>query len=468
MPRPRSSRLLREAGEFQRQTQVWHRENEPLDALVRMMLGVRTMRTVWTLSLTIVTHLSGCVTEPLGYGEEGSIGDVTSADDGLTVGQAVSSRCSTTAVFGLSEQLIEELNCLRPGLMSRIDKPGITLGSAAFPYLQTPAAGALERAARRGGGGMFVTSALRTLPQQYLLYRWFQTGRCGIGLAAPPGGSNHQSGLAVDLSPYSSWRSPMAGEGFRWFGGGDPVHFDYAGGVDIRALSTLAFQRLWNRNNPGDRVAEDGSYGPATEARLARAPGEGFAVGAVCGGGVEPAPAARDFAAMEVYWSRQLDGRYQLRALAPAEVASVVYAVDGFMIGQVSRAEGDNFPAVYVFSVEQSERRLEVRGYDASGAQVALGVGLLDVTEGTGVYIKQMGDSLYEIGLERAPEGVASVSVTVDERFELTDQVTGSTRSTRNAVRSSFATLGERRFAITTYDASGAVRGTLRRTFTLR
>ncbi|MCB9616216.1 MAG: hypothetical protein H6722_27590 [Sandaracinus sp.] len=100
------------------------------------------------------------------------------------MGQAVGTRCSTTAVFGLSEQLIEELNCMRPGLMSRIDVAGIDLGSAAFPYLQTPAAEALSRAARNGGGGMFVTSALRTLPQQYLLYRWYQTGRCGIGLAA--------------------------------------------------------------------------------------------------------------------------------------------------------------------------------------------------------------------------------------------------------------------------------------------
>lgn len=428
------------------------------------------MHARWSLSVLLVL---GCVSEPLGFGEEGSIGDVTSAEDDLTVGQAVSSRCSTTAVFGLSEQLIDELNCLRPGLMSRIDRSGITLGAAAFPFLQTPAAEALARAARNGGGGMYVTSGLRTLPQQYLLYRWFQTGRCGIGLAAPPGGSNHQSGLAVDLSPYSGWRTPMANQGFRWFGSGDPVHFDYQGGVDIRALSTLAFQRLWNRNNPGDRIAEDGAYGPATETRLARAPGEGFPMGASCGSDVPEEPTPEEpvddgFAALEVYWSRQSDGRYELRALAPATVASVRYAVDGFVIGEVSRAVGDNFPTSYTFDIERNERRLEVQGLDASGAQVALGIGLLDVTSGTGVYIKQMGERLYEIGLERAPAGVASVSVTVDGRFELTDQVTRDVRSTRLAVRSRFETVGARTFAITTYDASGAVRGTLRRTFTLR
>jgi len=431
------------------------------------------MNARWSLVLAslVASFGSGCMSEPLGYGEEGSIGDVTSAEEDLTVAQAVTSRCSTTAVFGLSEQLIEELNCLRPGLMSRIDRSGIELGAAAFPFLQTPAAEALARAARNGGGGMYVTSGLRTLPQQYLLYRWFQTGRCGIGLAAPPGGSNHQSGLAVDLSPYSGWRTPMANQGFRWFGSGDPVHFDYQGGVDIRALSTLAFQRLWNRNNPGDRIAEDGAYGPATEARLARAPGEGFPLGASCGsdGPTEPEPPIDDgFAALEVYWSRQADGRYELRALAPASVTTVRYVVDGFVIGEVARSAGENFPTSYTFSVERNERRLEVRGLDASGEQVALGVGLLDVTSGTGVYIKQMGESLYEIGLERAPSDVASVSVTVDERFELTDQVSREVRSTRLAVRSRFETLGERRFAITTYDARGAVRGTLHRTFTLR
>ena len=49
---------------------------------------------------SLVVSASGCMSEPLGYGEEGSIGDVTSAEDDLTVAQAVTSRCSTTAVFG--------------------------------------------------------------------------------------------------------------------------------------------------------------------------------------------------------------------------------------------------------------------------------------------------------------------------------------------------------------------------------
>lgn len=185
-------------------------------------------------------------------------------------------------------------------------------------------------------------------------------------------------------------------------------------------------------------------------------------------GAVDPEPTLASFPAIEVYWARQADGRYELRAIAPENVERVVYVVDGFLIGEATRLEGDNFPTSYVFSVERSERRFEVRGYDADNRQVGLGVGLFDVTAGTGVYVKQMGPNLYEVGLERAPEGVASIEVVVDDRFTLTDQVTRSTRSTRNAVRSRIESLGERRFAITTFDASGAVRGTVRRTFTLR
>jgi hypothetical protein len=55
----------------------------------------------------------------------------------------------------------------------------------------------------------------------------------------------------------------------------------------VSGLSVLAFQRLWNRNNPKDRLAEDGAYGPQTEARLARAPSAGFAIGA-CTAGAAP------------------------------------------------------------------------------------------------------------------------------------------------------------------------------------
>jgi ankyrin repeat protein len=65
---------------------------------------------------------------------------------------------------------------------------------------------------------------------------------------------------------------------------GEPVHVDSIGDdADTRKLSVLSFQRLWNRNHPGDRIAEDGLCGPQTEARLVRAEGEGLATSTDCG-----------------------------------------------------------------------------------------------------------------------------------------------------------------------------------------
>lgn len=199
------------------------------------------------------------------------------------VSAAVDGSCSTTSVKGLATQLVAEIQCMRPGSMKTLDgAAGLSLGAAVFPYLQTPAVEALLVAQKARGTTMSINSALRTLPQQYLLYRWYKGGRCGISLAAIPGTSNHEGALAVDLDDAQAWRPAMTDAGFRWLGSSDPVHFDYvgAGTIDFGGLSVTAFQRLWNRNHPEDPIAEDGDYGPTTEDRLARAPVGGFPRGA--------------------------------------------------------------------------------------------------------------------------------------------------------------------------------------------
>jgi hypothetical protein len=125
---------------------------------------------------------------------------------------------------------------------------------------------------------------LRSVVAQYLLYYWFQRGMCGIGDAATPGSSNHESGLALDVSNYSSWTTALEAHDFTWYGAGDEVHFTYtgAGAVDLRSDSVLAFQKLWNYNHPGDLIAEDGDYGPQTGARIGQSPQDGFAAVPPC------------------------------------------------------------------------------------------------------------------------------------------------------------------------------------------
>jgi hypothetical protein len=207
---------------------------------------------------------------------------------GTTVEQAASSSCSTTSVKGLSEQIIQEGACINPNAYVKLPAvSNLSLGSAVFPYLEKPARDALVAALQaKPSTKMSVNSMLRTVAQQYLLYRWYQSGKCGIGLAASPGNSNHETGLALDINEYTTWKSTLTAKGFQWYGSADVVHFDYegVGAVSHKGLDVKAFQRLWNRNNPADKIAEDGAWGPMTQARMKKAPAAGFAKGPICGG----------------------------------------------------------------------------------------------------------------------------------------------------------------------------------------
>jgi hypothetical protein len=202
---------------------------------------------------------------------------------GTTVTGAVGSGCSTSVVLGLSEQIVAEMNCMSPAALERFDEePGIVFsGSAVLPYLAPNAVDDL-RAAAQHVGPLQITSGFRTVAQQYLLRQWYERGRCGISAAALPGNSNHENGRALDLSNWSSVVSTMRNHGWSHPLANDPVHFEHLSSPDLSGMDVHAFQRLWNRNHPEDRIAEDGDYGPQTAARLGRAPVAGFAVGA-CG-----------------------------------------------------------------------------------------------------------------------------------------------------------------------------------------
>jgi hypothetical protein len=220
--------------------------------------------------------------DPEAHWDEGVLGEWRS---GLTVGQA--GGCSTAIVRGLARQLIDEINCLRPNTLVEFSRGDISEGESVWPFLQAPAVEGLHAALDQRGRRMTMNSALRTLPQQYLLYKWYQDGQCGIPLAARPGRSPHESGKAIDIEDHAGWEPALEDHGWRWHGNDDPVHFDYvgAGTVDLSGLSVRAFQRLWNRNHPDDPIAEDGLYGPQTEGKLRASPTDGFPIG-----GCEPEP----------------------------------------------------------------------------------------------------------------------------------------------------------------------------------
>jgi GH24 family phage-related lysozyme (muramidase) len=259
---------------------------------------------------------------------------------------AIEGGCSTSVANPLSEQLITEMLCQADGSMKSIKgKQYISLGSAAFGWLQSKAADQLLKVVGDKKSTLTINSGLRTLPQQYLLYRWKNLGLCGITAAAAPGRSNHNGGLAIDVNSYSSWTSTMSKYGWKWYGDGDKPHFDYTGSgtEDVRELSTLAFQKLWNANNPNDKISEDGVYGTNTEKRLQQSPIEGFPIGSTCG------KSLKDF-----------DPEYETEPVAPAsyqaekaivkkqgEVCTVVGPKNGTCITQeacLGRAYGGYCP----------------------------------------------------------------------------------------------------------------------------
>ncbi|NEQ12155.1 MAG: D-alanyl-D-alanine carboxypeptidase, partial [Moorea sp. SIO4E2] len=182
-------------------------------------------------------------------------------------------------VRGLDQQLIDRLNVVRPNSLVSFEDLNVEMTGYNWPYLQPAAKQALQQAIDDRGIPLLVNGAYRTIAQQLVLYNHYRNqNRCEIPIAARPSRSNHQSGLALDISDYLSWRPYLKKYGWRWLGWGDPVHFDYVGGntIDIRADSVLAFQQLWNLNNPTDRIIEDGILQALTEQRLNNSPVDGF------------------------------------------------------------------------------------------------------------------------------------------------------------------------------------------------
>jgi hypothetical protein len=203
-----------------------------------------------------------------------------------TVREAAARSCSTSSVAGLSRQIVAQARCIDSNAFVSLPKrSNLVAGSQVFPYFEAAARTHLLRVLdAHPKQTMTVHSALRTLAQQYLVWCWGADKRCGVQLAARPGDSNHETGLALDIGQPTEWRSALEAEGFEWLGPKDRVHFDYKGrgAQPHRRMDVLAFQQLWNLNHTDDAIVENGKYDSATENRLKKAPPAGFPIGANC------------------------------------------------------------------------------------------------------------------------------------------------------------------------------------------
>lgn len=88
----------------------------------------------------------------------------------------------------------------------------------------------MQAAAHAAGIKVSLTSGFRTMAEQQYLYNCYKTRRCNNGnLAAKPGYSNHQNGVALDIST-SSWLAKNAGKfGFVRTVPKEPWHYEYRG-----------------------------------------------------------------------------------------------------------------------------------------------------------------------------------------------------------------------------------------------
>lgn len=201
-------------------------------------------------------------------------------DDGnMQVQDYLHRGCTTAPVLRLSRQIADRIACTMPDVTVRFEANAHIrfTGAAVLPYLDPAAVAELNEAAAEVGV-LSLNSVYRTVAQQYLLYKWFKQGRCGITAAAKPGLSNHESGRAMDVANYGAAKRALVRHGWREDVARDPVHFDHVFSPDNRGLDTMAFQQLWNLNHPDDRIDEDGDFGAATEQRMRITPASGFPI----------------------------------------------------------------------------------------------------------------------------------------------------------------------------------------------
>jgi len=190
-----------------------------------------------------------------------------------TLGQQTG--CSSDVALGLTNQIMKKLKKMGHDFTT-LDSKWIHCNQPCVNQLQTPAATALKQAAK-SRNDFILQSAVRSSAQQYLMYLWHSKGMCGIGLAARPGTSNHEGGMAVDTGYYSNWLTTLESHGFAHnYPSNDPVHFDYSNAVDLATQNLIAFQKLWNKNNINAKIAADGVYGSATASAFYHSPCGGW------------------------------------------------------------------------------------------------------------------------------------------------------------------------------------------------
>jgi hypothetical protein len=137
-----------------------------------------------------------------------------------------------------SEELISNVSCKErtdtayvKGKASTIKL--ITVGGKPVSRATGHAFLKMQKAAHAAGVHLAINSGFRTMSEQQYFYDCYLSKKCNNGnLAAKPGFSNHQSGIALDMTT-SSWLAKNGTKfGFVRTVPSEPWHWEYTGGVD--------------------------------------------------------------------------------------------------------------------------------------------------------------------------------------------------------------------------------------------
>jgi hypothetical protein len=93
--------------------------------------------------------------------------------------------CNGDVARGLTNQIAAKLGQMGYSFKT-LDSRWIHCSGGCVNMLQSSAADALAQAAASANDYITLNSAWRSSAEQYMLYRWYQKGMCGITLAAKP------------------------------------------------------------------------------------------------------------------------------------------------------------------------------------------------------------------------------------------------------------------------------------------
>jgi hypothetical protein len=206
----------------------------------------------------------------------------------------------------------------------------------------------MQAAANADGVRLSLTSGFRTMAEQKHLYNCYTSKSCNNGnLAARPGYSNHQSGLAVDVST-SSWLARNASRfGF------------------VRTVSKESWHYEYHGKDPGGPCSR-GTSSAATVG--ADAPPSDDANGTTAPSDVTPAAGGLTWVA-PVQDSTVANGFVVKAHANKPSIVKVVYSQGTYDFGTATTAS-DDFALRYTFQY-MGDKTLTAKGYDASGALVA-------------------------------------------------------------------------------------------------